>query len=265
MYHKAMIHIGTSGYSYSDWKTFFYPETLSSEQFLAFYANHFDTVELNFSYYRMPTSKQLESMLKKSEGKLLFAVKAHQSITHQRTAGPTDIKQFSNALSPLLEADCLGAVLLQFPYSFHQNEQNRLYLSRVRDALQLPLVAEFRNQDWASNPIFSWLRKLKIGYCCVDEPNLPGLMPRMHVCTSNIAYVRFHGRNSAKWYEHNHAFERYDYRYNAAELGEWVSPVHELDKQAERTMVFFNNHFQAKAVDSAKQLANMLHLWPSVN
>ncbi|MBN2718387.1 MAG: DUF72 domain-containing protein [Deltaproteobacteria bacterium] len=257
-----MIHIGTSGYSYADWKPFFYPESMAADQFLAFYASHFGAVELNFSYYRMPTATQLQSMVDKTDGKLLFAVKAHQSITHQRTASPTDIKLFADAVSPLAQSNALGAVLLQFPYSFHQNEQNRAYLSRLRDSLPFALVAEFRNVEWATPAVFNWLKKLNVGFCCVDEPALPGLMPRLHVCTSAVAYVRFHGRNHAKWYTHNQAFERYDYRYASSELSEWIAPIAQLNDQADRTLVFFNNHFQAKAVDSARQLSHMLHLWP---
>ncbi|MBN2527270.1 MAG: DUF72 domain-containing protein [Deltaproteobacteria bacterium] len=255
-----MIHIGTSGYSYTDWKGYFYPESLQSDAFLSYYAKYFSAVELNFSYYRMPTAKQMETMVQKSDGKLLFAVKAHQMFTHQRTPVTADFKQFSQALAPLLEANCLGGVLLQFPNSFLQNELNRKYLRDVSKRFSFPLVAEFRNGEWAADAIYKWLSKLGIGFCCVDEPQLPGLLPRLHVCTSNIAYVRFHGRNRQKWYQHNHAYERYDYKYTAAELSEWVSPIQQLDRQAERTMVFFNNHFQAKAVDSARQLSNMLHL-----
>lgn len=256
-----MIHIGTSGYSYADWKGCFYPETLDPDQFLSFYANHFNALELNFSYYRIPTAKQIEAMVKRAEGRILFTVKAHQSFTHQRTASPSDYSQFSNALRPLVEANCLGAVLLQFPHSFQQIEQNRSYLSRLTGYLPFPLVAEFRSADWASRPIYDWLSKLNVGFCCVDEPALPGLLPKIQVCTSNVAYVRFHGRNHQQWYQHNHSYERYDYRYKPDELKEWISPILSLDSKAERTMVFFNNHFQAKAVDSARQMSNMLQLW----
>lgn len=253
-----MIHIGTSGYSYEDWKGYFYPETLSSNEFLKFYSNHFNALELNFSYYKMPTAKQLEAMVMQTEGNMLFAVKAHQCFTHQRTASQLDFENFKEALQPMTTAHCLGAVLLQFPHSFHQNEKNRQYLSRLASHFSLPLVAEFRHRDWASAPIYQWMKKLNIGYCCVDEPQLPGLMPPGKVVTSNISYVRFHGRNSRKWYNHNHAYERYDYRYNESELKEWSATIHQLDKQSDNTLIFFNNHFQAKAVDGAKQLITML-------
>ena len=256
-----MIHIGTSGYSYDDWKGVFYPDHLPQDGFLSFYSKHFNAVELNFSYYRMPSANQLEKMISTTDGKMLFAIKAHQSFTHQRTASSLEIKQFSDAISPVASAGCLGAVLLQFPHSFSQNETNRAYLSHLSDKLKFPLVAEFRNAEWVSRPVFNWLKKINVGYCCVDEPNLPGLMPPIHVATSPIAYVRFHGRNSAKWYTHNHAYERYDYKYTANELRQWLAPLENLSRSSMRTLVFFNNHFQAKAVDSAKQLSHMLQHW----
>ncbi len=261
---SVMIHIGTSGYSYADWKGTFYPESLPANRFLSYYAEHFSAVELNFSYYRMPTAAQLETMVRITNGKLMFAVKAHQGFTHQRTPTASDFQSFSDALSPLMNAGCLGAVLLQFPHSFHQNQQNRNYISHLSEQMPFPLVAEFRHADWATTPIFNWLSRLNIGYCCVDEPALPGLMPPTRVCTSRTAYVRFHGRNHQKWYAHNHAFERYDYKYRAAELQEWIAPITTLEKQSDRTLVFFNNHFQAKAVDSARQLSNMLHEWMEI-
>ncbi|MBN2341238.1 MAG: DUF72 domain-containing protein [Deltaproteobacteria bacterium] len=253
-----MIQIGTSGYSYADWKGYFYPETLPSKQFLSYYSNHFDALELNFSYYKMPTATQIEAMVRQTDGKMTFAVKAHQCFTHQRTPATADFKQFNNALTPMTEADCLGAVLLQFPHSFHQNGSNRQYLKRLTEQFTLPLVAEFRHVDWAAPAITDWLRKLQIGYCCVDEPALDGLMPRAEIATSNIAYVRFHGRNKTKWYNHNHAYERYNYQYSKNELQEWVPAILKLAQDTDKTLVFFNNHFQAKAVDGARQLSQIL-------
>lgn len=253
-----MIYIGTSGYSYKDWQGYFYPENLPASEYLSFYTNHFDAVELNFSYYKMPSASQLDKMVEQTQGKLLFSIKAHQNITHQRTAGPSQMKQFYDALSPLISADVLGAVLLQFPHSFHQTEANRHYLKFLVDTFELPLVAEFRSEQWAAPAIAKWLKQIQIGYCCVDQPQLPGLMPKTAHCTCPTAYVRFHGRNSEKWYQHNHAYERYDYRYNAQELRQWIPSIQSLDSQAEKTLVFFNNHFQAKAIDGAKQLSQML-------
>lgn len=255
-----MILIGTSGYDYDDWRGFFYPEDLPKNQFLSYYASHFNALELNFSFYRMPTAKQLETMLQRTEGKVEFSIKAHRSMTHDRIAGNHDITQFKEALTPLLEANKLGAVLLQFPHSFNQTEENRKYLKQLADQIGPPVVVEFRRVEWSATPIRKWINSIKAGYCCVDEPHLDGLMPRQAVATATPAYVRFHGRNASKWYTHNHAYERYDYLYNIRELQEWAPLIDQLDKQTQKTMVFFNNHFQAKAVDGAKKLADLLRI-----
>jgi len=253
-----LITIGTSGFDYEDWRGHFYPQRLARKEFLAYYATHFDSLELNFSYYRMPQERQLASMVARTDGKVEFAIKAHRSMTHERIATTAEIDAFKQALSPLRQAGKLGAVLAQFPYSFHQTQENREYLKRLADAVGPPLVVELRQSDWASDPIVNWLRRIEVGYCCVDEPRLDGLMPPLSAATGAPGYVRFHGRNAAKWFEHDRPEERYDYRYPAAELEEWVPKIRRLDEQLDKVLVFFNNHFQGKAVDAAKLLERLL-------
>jgi uncharacterized protein YecE (DUF72 family) len=117
---------------------------------------------------------------------------------------------------------------------------------------------ELRRADWAEDPIIHWLAKMGVGYACVDEPQIKGLMPPKAVATACPAYVRFHGRNSAKWYQHDRPEERYDYRYKLSELEEWTHKIRNLEKQADKVFVFFNNHFQGKAVESAKMMEKLL-------
>jgi len=252
-----MILTGTSGYSYDDWKGIFYPENLKKEDFLRYYSSQFEAVELNFTYYRMPTEAIIESMLEKTEGQVTFAVRAHRTMTHERTAARKEIEEFTRALAPLKQAGRLGATLLQFPQSFHQREQNRYYLKKMVDAVDFPVV-EFRSRQWSTPAIFDWLKKNTAGLCCVDEPNLKGLMPPVTVVTSKTAYVRFHGRNAAQWYRHNHPHERYNYLYSESELAKWIPRIIQMDKASEKTLVFFNNHFEAKAAQNAKGLTSML-------
>jgi uncharacterized protein YecE (DUF72 family) len=97
-----------------------------------------------------------------------------------------------------------------------------------------------------------------MGFCCVDEPRLRNLMPPVAEVTSNVGYVRFHGRNAAKWWRHEHAYERYDYTYSPEELSEWVPRIKDLDAGAEKTFVFANNHWQAQAVNTIRQLRLLL-------
>jgi uncharacterized protein YecE (DUF72 family) len=253
-----LITVGTSGFDYQDWRGYFYPERLPRKEFLAYYATHFSALELNFSYYRMPEKRQLASMVQRTDGGVEFAIKTHRSMTHERTATKAEIDAFKQALGPLREADRLGAVLAQFPYSFHQIQENREYLKRLADELGPPLVVELRRADWAGDPILGWLKRIGVGYCCVDEPKLKGLMPPLAAATASPGYVRFHGRNAAKWFEHDRPEERYDYRYLTTELEEWVPKIRRLDEQLDKVLVFFNNHFQGKAVDAAKLLGKLL-------
>jgi len=254
-----VIAIGTSGFDYDDWRGAFYPAELPKTGFLEFYAEHFQALELNFSYYRMPTARQLDSMLRRTAGRVTFAVKAHRSMTHERTAGDADLGAFEQALAPLRGAGVLGAVLAQFPQSFHQTEENRGYLKRLVDRIGPPFVAELRRADWATPPLLDWLGRIGAGFCCVDEPELEGLMPPLAAATAKPGYVRFHGRNAAKWYVHDRAEERYDYRYEDRELAAWVPKILELERKAGDVLVFFNNHFQGKAVDAAKGLERLLN------
>jgi len=253
-----VILIGTSGFDYDDWRGLFYPEDLPKRSQLEYYSGHFAALELNFSYYRMPEARQLASMAERTAGRVAFAVKAHRSMTHERSAGEAEFESFAQALAPLEEAGVLAAVLAQFPHSFSQCEENRTYLRRLADRLGPRLVFEPRSDEWVTAPVLDWLRKIGVALCCVDEPALPGLMPPVARATTSPAYVRFHGRNAAKWYRHDSPHERYDWRYSASELLEWVPRVRALEAAAGKVLVFFNNHFQAKAVDAAKLFSAML-------
>jgi uncharacterized protein YecE (DUF72 family) len=123
---------------------------------------------------------------------------------------------------------------------------------------ELPVVMEFRNREWISPQIFDLLRELRLGFCCVDQPHLKGLIPPIAEVTGPVAYVRFHGRNAAKWWQHEESWERYDYTYTTEELSEWVPKIKSLNEQAEMTFAFANNHWQGQAVDTARQLKMLL-------
>ena len=252
-----MLLIGTSGFSYDDWTGPVYPEGLPARDHLAYYARLFPTVELNVTYYRIPAPSTVAGWVRKTPDAFLFAVKAYGELTHGRE--DPDFGPFVEALAPLREAGKLGAVLAQFPNSFHPTPANRDYLHRLAEGLErLPVVVEFRNSAWITDDVFALLRSLSLGFCCVDEPRLRGLMPPVAVATSDLAYVRFHGRNAAKWYAHEEAWERYDYAYSDAELREWAPKVRSLEAKAPLVLVYFNNHFQGKAVKGARDLGRLL-------
>ena len=254
-----MIRVGTSGFSYADWVGPFYPASISKQDFLSYYSRHFETCELNFSYYRIPTAQTLARMLEKSGGQIDFVVKAHKSMTHERKDNRQTFFDFHEALHPLIEAEKCGCVLAQFPYSFHATQENLDYLKIFKEWMkEVPLVVEFRNRQWIKQANFDLLRELDCGFCCVDEPALKGLLPQLAVATSQTGYVRFHGRNREKWWRHNDPAERYEYVYSDAELQEWVPKIHALDRITETVYVFMNNHPQGKAVQNAKRLQQLL-------
>ena len=223
------------------------------------YARHFDCVELNYTYYSMPNARTIAAIEDKTPPGFRFTVKAHQDMTHSREAGPEAFSAFVAAMKPLVDREKLGCVLAQFPNSFHPSEDNRAYLRLVREQLEpLDVVVEFRHRDWVTRATMDYLRELGLGYCCVDEPALPGLMPPVAGATGRIGYVRFHGRNAAKWWQHDEAWERYNYLYTRAELEEWVPKVQKIAAEAEETYAFFNNHYNAQAVQNASLFAEML-------
>jgi uncharacterized protein YecE (DUF72 family) len=198
-------------------------------------------------------------MANKTPDGFLFTVKATQELTHKREDTSLLFPKFVQALHPLIEAKKFGCILAQFPYSFHPTKENRDYLLAFPELMAgLPVVVELRNAQWLTAETFALLQENHLGFCCVDEPRLKGLIPPVAEATSKVAYVRFHGRNVKKWWHHDEAWERYDYTYAKEELEEWAPKIKSLDGKAENTFVFANNHWQAQAVDTARQLRLLL-------
>jgi uncharacterized protein YecE (DUF72 family) len=227
---------------------------------LACYAEEFSFTELNFTYYRMPEPRQFHQMQTRTPPGFLFAVKANQQMTHQREESTPEIfAAFRRALEPLLASDKLACVLAQFPYSFHNSGENMEYLARFRKWLpEVEIQVEFRNANWLVPGTGEALRDLNLGFVCVDQPRLKGLIPPFATATTETGYIRFHGRNAAKWYNHRHAYERYDYLYSEAELVEWVPRVEALKEKTRRIFIAFNNHYGGKAVSNARMMREFL-------
>ena len=254
-----MLYLGTSGFSYNDWVGHFYPAGMSRQEWLTYYAREFNACEVNSTYYALPKPANLKAMAEKTNEGFLFSIKANQQMTHQRENNVSVFKTFCQALEPIIATGKLGCILAQFPYSFRPDRYSWDYLRLFRERLdELPVVIEFRNAQWIRYEVFDWLRHLDLGFCCVDEPQLPNLLPPLAEATSKISYIRFHGRNSAKWWQHEHAYERYDYSYTPQELSEWLPRIRKLDSMAEKTFVFANNHWRGQAVGTIRQLRVML-------
>ncbi|MHB8926290.1 MAG: DUF72 domain-containing protein [Bacillota bacterium] len=259
-----MILIGTAGFSYADWKGEFYPADVKDRDMLQYYAERFPAVEIDFTYYRLPTSRGMAGMVGKTPAGFEFCVKAYKGMTHK--AGETEERRqtfqaFREALAPVADGGRLGCVLAQFPWSFRPSPESLAYLEEFRDRLDgLPTVVEFRNSEWVGEETFGFLRRAGLGFCCVDEPALRGLMPRVARATSDLAYVRFHGRNAAKWWRHDEAWERYNYLYTEEQLGEWVPKLRALEAESKKTYVLYNNCHAGHAARNAKMMQTLLDL-----
>jgi uncharacterized protein YecE (DUF72 family) len=254
-----MIKIGTSGFKFDDWKGTFYPVGLAANKWLEYYAERFDTVEVNASYYKLLHPATFFQMAKKVPEGFEFTVKAYRTLTHEIGEDThADLQQFIASVEPLVEAKKFGCILAQFPTSFQHSAEAEQYVERFANAFgAMPLVVEFRHRSWATDAVLDFLRARRIGYCAVDEPQFRSLMPPVAVATSPIGYVRFHGRNYEQWWKGD-SKKRYDYLYSEEELKEWVPKLERLDDQTDKVYVFMNNCFAGQAATNAGQLRQML-------
>ncbi|MEA2015685.1 MAG: DUF72 domain-containing protein [Actinomycetota bacterium] len=253
------IFIGTSGYSYEDWNINFYPSELDKKEKLKYYSKFFNTVEINFTYYKLPYPRIFKGMADKVDSDFIFSVKAHSGVTHSRDFKSEDISQFVSSLQPFIKSKRMGAVLIQFPWSFKFSTKNCDYLKSIRESFKdLELCAEFRNNSWLKDKTFNCLTESDIGFCNVDEPRLKGLLPPTGINTSKNGYIRFHGRNNLNWWNPKFSYQRYDYLYSREELAEWVPGIKKVAANTGKTMVYFNNHYKAQAVRSAKILQELI-------
>ncbi|MBD3393834.1 MAG: DUF72 domain-containing protein [Chitinivibrionales bacterium] len=256
---KSRVLLGTSGYSYKDWVGPVYPEGTAGKDYLKHYAALFSFTELNFTYYRQPDPRTLDRMVTVTNDRFRFAIKAHQSMTHEITGNfKSDAAAFKQGIAPLIEASKLAAILVQFPFSYHYNPQSRKHLQMLCDEFAgMPLAVEFRNSEWARDSLYEGLKKRGAAFVNVDEPPLSGLIKPSAIVTSHIAYARFHGRNSANWWKGDNA-SRYDYLYNDMEMSEWIPRIKTMAQQAGVVMVAFNNHWRGQAVKNARRLRELM-------
>jgi len=253
-----MIIVGTAGYSYQDWVGPFYPEGTKPAAMLEYYSQYFSFVEVNSTYYHMPGLKLFEGMNRKTPEDFRFAVKLFGGFTHERNCGREEAEKFIYALSPVRESGKLSCILAQFPYSYHCTAENVDYLKQLKEYfIGHELCIEFRNREWIKAEVFEVLRREELGFVCVDEPGIRGLIGNVIAVTSQTAYLRLHGRNAQKWYS-GEGSERYDYLYSSNELLEWIGRLREMDEGAAVTLVSFNNHPKGKAIENAKALMGYL-------
>jgi uncharacterized protein YecE (DUF72 family) len=238
--------IGCSGFHYADWKKKFYPENLPKKNWLAYYTEHFNTVEINNTFYKMPGEKLFLDWKEKTPREFKFTIKANRYFTHQKKLNTdSDFQDSFYSFNDTLKAlgTSLGCVLWQLPGNLHRNDQ------KLEDICKLlgkdnSHVFEFRHNSWFDQSVYEILEKYNVSFCMLSAP---GKLPEDVRNTTETAYLRFHGKKT--WY---------NYHYSDEELDNWKHKLKDL-KNASELYVYFNNDHQAYAVENAKYFSKLFH------
>ena len=258
-----MTRIGPAGWAYKDWAGIVYPVP-KPRGFaeLSFLANYFDMVEINTSFYGPLAAKMSDSWLRQVEAnsRFRFTAKLWRGFTHHCNATVADEQAFKGGLAPLVEAERFGALLMQFPWSFRNTDENREYVARLRARFrEYPLILEVRHASWSEPGMLDTLQQLDIGLCNIDQPLFKRSVLPGSVTTSAVGYIRLHGRNYQAWFtENKHAGERYDYLYSPEELDPWIDRIKAVEHAASDTYIVTNNHYIGKAVVNALEIGSIL-------
>jgi uncharacterized protein YecE (DUF72 family) len=239
------VHIGCSGWSYTDWRGRLYPKKLAQSRWLAHYAQHFETVEVNNTFYRLPTESAVETWVNESPDDFVFAVKASRYLTHVkrlRDLAP-GINRFYEPIHPLYESGKLGPLLWQFPENFHRDDE------RLAEALeQLPdgrHAFEFRHPSWFVKDIFGLLREHNAALVIGDHPKWPFQAREL---TADWTFIRFHYGSRGR-----------DGNYSDAELATWARRLGQWRREVE-IYAYFNNDWSGYAPENAMKLKDSLGL-----
>jgi uncharacterized protein YecE (DUF72 family) len=236
------LYIGTSGWVYHHWRGIFYPEGLAQAKWLEFYNQHFTTVELNNSFYHLPSEKAFAAWRERSPEDFVYAVKVSRLITHLKK-----LRNVEGALENFLSrakilGGKLGPLLYQLPPNMPRNDRVlEAFLQLLPPGLSH--VFEFRHESWFDEEVFALLKEHNIGFCVYDMPDFTTPV----VATADFAYIRFHGSG-----------ELYGSCYSDAELEVWPKRIAELGRGLTAVYIYFNNDAEAFAVSNAKTLAELL-------
>lgn len=279
----SRVRVGTSGWSYPNgkgtWNGVFYPAGAGSTRKksgfdeLAFYAEHFDTVEVNSSFYRVPAVDATKKWVERTPKTFEFSLKLYQKFTHPEMfhkatgadpaeVGKNDVDQFRAAIDPIVEAGKLGALLAQFPASFKNEPNSRGYLEWLLESFKnYPLAVELRHKSFSDDPkaTLGLLGEYGAALVQIDEPKFrfsirQTLLPNVRT----FYYMRLHGRNAAQWWKHDSSEDRYNYLYSAAELEPIIEAAGEASQHVKKAYLYTNNHFSAKSVANAATIKKRL-------
>ena len=275
-----MIRVGTCSWADEALSKHFYPRGVPARERLAYYAEHFSTVEVDSTYYRLPDESIVRGWDERTPDGFVMHVKAFGLMTRHPVKAdvlPPEIRQnvepdargrvdrpprevraqvfrlFREALEPLRAAGKLGGILMQFPSYIVPKDSSYSYLEWAREQLgDDVMLVEFRHRDWLADEhrahTLSLLESLGAVHVVTDSPDAgKTAVPTVVAATSpELAYVRLHGRNAETWNKRGGgAQERFDYLYSEEELEEFVEPLRELDAAAQNVYAFFNNNNRA--------------------
>jgi uncharacterized protein YecE (DUF72 family) len=262
---RGRILVGPAGWSYSDWNGIVYPSRRPHGFHEAAYlAEFFDTIEINTSFYNPLRPDLAAHWLDRiaANPRFLFTAKLWRKFTHEAGTTAEDEKFVRAGFDILRGAGRLGAVLLQFPFSFHHTPENLARLRKILDAFpDYPLVVEVRHSSWVQPDFYEFLHARRVGICNIDQPLIGRSIQPGERATSALGYVRLHGRRYDTWFSDDletSAHDRYNYLYSEEELEPWAKRVRHVSAETETTFVVTNNHFEGKSIVNALQLIHML-------
>jgi uncharacterized protein YecE (DUF72 family) len=260
-----LVRVGPAGWAYKDWAGYVYPQPRPKGFHPAtFLAEYFDTIEINTSFYHPMQAEHAAQWIERvaANPRFLFTAKLWKKFTHDQDATAQDEREARAGLDVLHQANKLGALLLQFPFSFHRAPETIAYLSAMlKRFANYPLVVEVRHSSWNIPETFELLREHNTGFCNIDQPIIGRSITPSTTATAPIGYVRLHGRRYDTWFADDPGVsphERYNYLYSMEELAPWAARVQKVSKQAGTVFVITNNHYQGKGVVNALQLISVL-------
>jgi uncharacterized protein YecE (DUF72 family) len=262
----ARIHVGTAGWSYADWEGVLYPKP-HPRGFdpLEYLSRYVDVVEVNSTFYRPVDADVARRWIDRvaDAPHFSFTAKLFRRFTHERGTAFTrsEVAEVVRGFQPLHNAGKLGAVLLQFPWSFRRNDDNRIWLDDVTRAFdEFPLVVEVRHESWSVPEFYEELAERSIGFVNIDQPLFKNSIKPSATATAPVGYVRIHGRNYHEWFRKDAGVEaRYDYLYPPSELQPWAERTAQVaEAGADEVYTIANNHYRAQAAVNAIQLKSMI-------
>ena len=259
------VRVGPAGWSYSDWNGVVYPTHRPAGFHEAEYlARYFRTIEINTSFYRplRPQLGQVWARKLHDHKDFQFTAKLYRGFTHEGRLDRAEVRQYCEGLEPLVDVGKLGCVLMQFPWSFRMTPENLRWVLRLSSAFrQYPLAAEMRHASWNTHETLHAFEDHGIAFCNIDQPQMNGCLPPTAHVTSEIGYVRLHGRNYQEWFNFEDRNDgtpavaaRYDYLYTQDQLTKWAARIGDISSKTKTTYVVTNNHFRGQAVVNALEI-----------